>query len=128
VRQSEYNHLTEQQEVRLLKVSCIGNPKRFICRLVPVLLDCLSTRYLAISYTWGSKAPYSKVEFNDNQVLEITKSAFTILNTLFNSGETMHVWIDSLCINQSGNMEKSLQVRLMDEICAKAQQSCDMSW
>jgi hypothetical protein len=117
----EYAPLNRSREIRLLRVSCVGNPKQFICELIPTSLNSLSTQYLAISYTWGSAAPYSTVTFSDSKVLDVSKSVFTILNTLFSPGETMHVWIDSLCINQSDDKEKSHQVRLMDEIYSKAQ-------
>ena len=121
-RKYQYVPLISSREIRLLKVFCIGSPKQFTCELVSVSLDNLPMQYLAISYTWGEPAVYSEVLLGDNRFLGITKAVSIILDTMFDQGESMHIWIDSLCINQSDKREKSRQVRLMAEIYAKALQ------
>jgi hypothetical protein len=121
-QQYQYAPLTASRQIRLLEVSYGRHPKNFICELVPVSLDELPIQYLAVSYTWGGPEHYSAVTFSSNEILNITKSVSIILDTMFIKNKCIYVWIDSICINQNDIEERSIQVRLMNEVYSKAQQ------
>jgi hypothetical protein len=96
-----------------------------------------SIAYHALSYTWGpppntkeceddyrsdSRRPITVVRTQDGQPpstqeLLITRNLFECLSVLKTSG---YIWIDALCINQSDNVEKAIQVPLMGAIYANA--------
>ena len=114
--------LTGPRQIRLLEVAYADHPKRFTCRLVPVPWDMMHVEYLAISYMWGDPSNYTTVTFADGTFMSITKCASIILDTLYRKNSSIYVWIDSLCISQSDNDEKSGQIRLMNEIYSTAQQ------
>jgi len=121
-RPYQYAPLIASRQIRLLEVSYGRDPKNFICELVPVSLDDLLIQYLAVSYTWGDPEHYSTVTFSNHEMLNITKSVSIILDTMFVKNKCIYVWIDSICINQNDIEERSIQIRLMNEIYSKAQQ------
>jgi hypothetical protein len=53
----------------------------------------------------------------DDKRLPITRNLYLALRSM-QSGETgtMHVWADTICINQEDNAKKSAQIQLMREI------------
>jgi hypothetical protein len=87
----------------------------------------------AISYTWGA-GPHNEIIYVQNQEcqdLELT-SSFKALHVSKKVQHILHsrdtprrkgvrwIWIDSVCINQKDNHEKSLQVPQMGEIYRRA--------
>jgi hypothetical protein len=108
-------------QIRLLKVFRPGPEKRFECELVHMSLEDRPFKYLAVSYRWGGPAE-PKAFFENNQYLNISTSVEIILDTVLEAGECIHLWIDSICINQSNVAEQSAQVQLMREIYVNAEQ------
>ncbi|KAE9363349.1 hypothetical protein N431DRAFT_357180, partial [Stipitochalara longipes BDJ] len=112
-------------EIRLLKIAWSTQTDPFNVEFVHVSLAACKIRYLAISYAWidgNTGAKPSKVFFDENTFLNISGSVNTILRTLLRPGECIHLWIDSICIDQNNNDEKGLQVMLMQKIYLQAQQ------
>jgi hypothetical protein len=112
-------------EIRLLKIAWSTQNDRFDVEFVHVSLAACKIGYLAISYAWidgdiGAKP--SKVFFDEDTFLNISGPVNTIIRTLLRPGECIHLWIDSICIDQNNNDEKGLQVMLMRKIYLQAQQ------
>ncbi|KAJ5096890.1 hypothetical protein N7456_007611 [Penicillium angulare] len=88
------------------------------CCLKPIFLYEQPV-YDALSYCWGDHT-LSKVIESDGKVVNITESLFSALSHLRDETRTKVLWVDALCINQSDNHEKTVQVAGMREIYAKA--------
>ncbi|EPE30004.1 hypothetical protein GLAREA_01164 [Glarea lozoyensis ATCC 20868] len=76
--------------------------------------------YQALSYCWGGQQPSIGVICNDLLLL-ITTNLFQALWMLsLNMSEPTFLWVDAICINQSDDDEKNIQVGLMRDIYATA--------
>lgn len=113
------------------------------------MIECPS--YFALSYTWGDpKAPLRDIELN-GQPFKVRQNLFDFLQRFdstcdawiedfetlsIDSGSSRRLaafaedmkskkrkflWIDALCIDQSSNIEKTNQVRRMNEIFGRAE-------
>jgi hypothetical protein len=72
--------------------------------------------YLAISYVWGVSRPTQTLHGSHGS-FALSRNTQAILEYLFTAYEPgTHIWIDTLCINQSDNREKSSQIQLMREV------------
>lgn len=90
--------------------------------------------YSAVSYTWGNNPKFSHKLFLrlDHQtvrlvhgntkwaLLPITYNVNLLLRHLRDAHEETHLWIDSVCINQTDQEEKARQIPLMSQIYAYA--------
>ncbi|USP72811.1 hypothetical protein yc1106_00085 [Curvularia clavata] len=105
-----------RREIRLLKLLPRNQwPNEFLptCSIFHASIDqCPS--YLALSYVWGDQRGRREILVN-GRTLKVTKNLFDALIGLVGS-ETMVIWIDAICINQSDNEEKGWQVALMGDI------------
>lgn len=75
--------------------------------------------YIAISYTWGDKEPTQPITVNGH-VVEVRLHCWQALRRLRSHNNTVIVWIDSICINQSNIKEKNSQVAFMGTIYKQA--------
>lgn len=75
--------------------------------------------YIAISYTWGDKEPTQPITVNGH-VVEVRLHCWQSLRRLRSHNNTVIVWIDSICINQSNTKEKNSQVAFMGTIYKQA--------
>lgn len=109
-------------QIRLLKLFR-RSPLAYVTReLVHVFLDSedLPT-YEAISYHWGEDSPRSRrAIIVNNQILMVAQSAFRALHDCTSAWRTRLLWIDSVCINQGDDIERSRQVAMMRDIYSKA--------
>ena len=108
--------LLQEGQFRLLKL--------FPCR--PSLAAALVTEslnqppsYECISYAWGEQAAISQALVNDNAV-SIGANIHDCLRHLAPATGSRLLWVDSLCINQGDNAEKSTQVHKMGQIFRSA--------
>ncbi|KAH7084888.1 heterokaryon incompatibility protein-domain-containing protein [Paraphoma chrysanthemicola] len=76
--------------------------------------------YCAVSYTWGNANEIETI-FVDGHLLTVRHNCFFALWQLRFHKIDLAVWIDSVCIDQENNEEKSCQVRLMGSIYARAE-------
>jgi hypothetical protein len=74
-------------------------------------------KYTALSYVWGSYAsPRDTITCNGVE-LEITIGCAEALRQLrTHVAGPLILWVDAICINQADTVEKSRQIRLMQEI------------
>jgi Heterokaryon incompatibility protein (HET) len=79
----------------------------------------ISKNYEAISYTWDNPTKSHSITLEGHE-FKVTKSAYDVLCDHSSSWKHQFLWIDSICINQKDNLEKSKQVLLMKMIYQKA--------
>lgn len=121
-----YGSLTGVDEVRLLRLSARKSTDD------QVLHGCLERtslsirpEYTAVSYTWadadGNRDLSEVIFLGDIWVpLPITSNCAAALRRLRSGHQVQTLWIDSICINQSNQDEKSHQVGLMRDIFSRA--------
>lgn len=77
----------------------------------------------AISYTWadesGDDRKLSEILL-DGKPFKVTRNCDLALRRVRQRGYEASVWIDAICIDQSNNMERGHQVRLMPQIYQQA--------
>jgi hypothetical protein len=107
------------REIRLISVLPEDNSSggTLQCCLIHVSLDDPhKPAFSALSYTWGD--PNRKVPIMVNgKRFDLIESAYQPLSTATTG---VNLWIDSICINQDDNDEKSKQVPLMADIYSLA--------
>lgn len=77
--------------------------------------------YEAISYTWSGQ-PLDRPVYANGQKYLVTKNAEDVMRRLrpTQPGKSRNLWIDAICINQTDDVEKAVQVQLMFEVYANA--------
>jgi hypothetical protein len=75
--------------------------------------------YEALSYVWGAHVGDCRIDC-EGETLFVTKNCEEALRRLRRPKKVRTLWVDSICINQSSNEEKSAQVDLMGEIYGRA--------
>ncbi|ORY19284.1 heterokaryon incompatibility, partial [Clohesyomyces aquaticus] len=78
--------------------------------------------YEAVSYTWGDPTPSETpgLVFDKSHTLPVTESVKSMLRYLRKTFRPRHLWIDAVSLNQDDVAEKSVQVRLMNDIDEQA--------
>lgn len=83
----------------------------------------LISEFRGISYTWGSAENLQTITIN-GKTFKVRKNCFYALYQVALHWPYEHFWIDSICINQADNREKSKQVALMGAIFAASLRVC----
>ena len=111
--------VTEQREIRILSLAPgIGNSVLRGDLIVESLNDD-DLHYTALSYTWSGPISQSSIIIG-RVPLHITENLELALRRIRRPYHPKNMWIDAICINQSDNEEKSVQVFLMGDIYANA--------
>ena len=76
-------------------------------------------KYAALSYTWGNPAPIVPILLNEETYF-VTESLAMALRHLREQKKGLTLWVDSVCINQTDQDEKSFQVGMMGRIYTQA--------
>jgi hypothetical protein len=74
--------------------------------------------YRALSYAWGLDATHPSgfpLDTSDGRI-ELTSSLYAALRHLRAAERSEWLWVDAICIDQRNNTEKTLQIRLMQDI------------
>ncbi len=79
----------------------------------------LSPPFIALSYAWGNPHDKKPAICNDS-CISITNSLYTALRQMRGDEQFGYIWADAICINQSDDVEKTEQVRMMVDIYASA--------
>jgi Heterokaryon incompatibility protein (HET) len=110
------------------------DPKNVRCKLFECALhssDQVTRPYEALSYSWGSdQKTRSIIILNDHekdkemggQELGVTENFYMALLHLRDNDIPRIIWADAVCIDQLNTREKEIQIPLMAEIYAKANQ------
>jgi len=87
-----------------------------------VSLDA-SVKFVALSYTWttnGGDCSLSKRVECDGAIIKTTANCDAAFRRIRHVELFCNFWVDAICINQSNDDEKSLQIPLMGQIYRKA--------
>ena len=107
-------------EFRLLHINLGGNDdsQPLACFIEHFRRD-QCPQYIALSYTWGDPT-FKKVILLNGCLVSITGNLEAALRDLQQEDETEYVWADAICINQSDQEEKTVQVKCMTDIYRNA--------
>lgn len=115
----------EKSEIRLIRF--INEPNASDSGTTPIRLQLRhaslqdsGTEYAALSYTWGDKTNTTKIYVNESP-FEVGRNLHDALMQLRRTGDTSWLWIDSICIQQSDDAEKTWQVAQMRAIFSQAE-------
>lgn len=75
--------------------------------------------YNAVSYFWGQEPAIHRI-FIDNKAILVRPNLFHAIQRMRQRTGHIRLWIDSICINQLDDVERSAQVRQMATIYRKA--------
>ncbi|KAB2111674.1 hypothetical protein AG0111_0g1732 [Alternaria gaisen] len=109
-----------RKEIRLLHVHPGAWNDDVECHLETVSLND-NPKFYAISYVWGDPNITLPITI-DGKPLAITRNLCNGLQRLRKTDETLVIYADAACINQSDVNERSQQVQLMGEIYSSAQE------
>ncbi|KAM7214528.1 Heterokaryon incompatibility protein (HET) domain containing protein [Rhypophila decipiens] len=90
------------------------------------LNDSPPPQYTALSYVWGNPAETVPTLVDGVEFLATKNLVAALAELQPEDGDSMTLWIDALCINQSDNDEKSGQIQLMKQIYEAS--ACTIVW
>lgn len=115
------------QEIRLVKLIPSRRSRQLCCRLRHTTIGQIP--YQALSYVWGSNDKPCSISILGYKGKNLGKICLTlsannalrdILRTPDIITSSRYLWIDSICINQDDDIEKSHQVRGMGRVFSNA--------
>jgi hypothetical protein len=119
-----YDTLPGPQSIRLLTIHPAENITDSIkCSIETVDLVSEKDKYDAISYSWGMDDGSGDAFLLtlDDKPFYITQNLWDGLRRIRRCKEPVRIWIDAVCINQNDDAEKSVQVLMMADIYAGAE-------
>jgi hypothetical protein len=119
------HHLPLDPESRWIRVFDLqpssGNEEDPIhVQLRAVCLDD-NPSYSALSYAWGNPLPSREVVCEAGESLSVTENCYDALQQLRHNFRRRILWVDSICIDQADEEEKSHEVSLMRDIYNQAE-------
>lgn len=115
----QHNPFKDDTSIRLLILRPAWNPQTDInIDLIEVSFSDLP-EYEALSYVWGADSPNSPVICN-GQELRVTQNCYSALRRLRLKRKRRMLWIDAICIDQTSDLERGHQVKLMGDVYSKA--------
>ena len=114
---------TENQQIRVIELSCGPPSAKIEARLVIVDLDRenIINSYEALSYSWGGHLMLRRLITLNGRPYLVADTVFNALKELRLRDQERRLWIDAICINQGNFEEKGVQVALMGSIYRRAQ-------
>ncbi|KAF2423791.1 HET-domain-containing protein, partial [Tothia fuscella] len=113
-------------EIRLLELlpsgtTSVEKSPQIQCRLAHVSLDDES-EYTALSYVWGQRGS-SHFPSSVLSEIRVTSNLEAALKHIRKESESVMLWVDAICIDQTNNQEKNIQVGRMGSIFEKAMET-----
>lgn len=105
--------------IRLLKIHRTAPLAELQCSLESFSFT-KTKPYTALSYCWGKNATADVPLEIDGRRMLVGKTVWDFIWQQRSWLRATYVWIDAICIDQSNKDEKSIQVRLMQDIYAKS--------
>ncbi|KAF3771413.1 HET-domain-containing protein, partial [Cryphonectria parasitica EP155] len=103
--------------VRLLPATSSG----LECELFESTLQIARNHYNALSYTWGETNPGERAIITVNEtVVGIKANLYNALRRVRQRTQPVVLWVDSLCIDQSDEADRTQQVGMMRDIYASS--------
>lgn len=111
----------EHSEIRLLLLHPNGWHGPIFCDFQVVSLND-RPEYSALSYVWGQEDAIHEISLG-GRPFWVRPNLFTALRRLRAHGvdNTIIIWVDALCINQSSVAERNSQVAMMGEIYSQSE-------
>lgn len=113
-----YSPLLDGQ-IRLLYVHP-GKPEDIITTSLVAVNLLHAPPFEALSYVWGNYQERGTLSINGHAV-EIHAELFNAIHTLRAPNSSRLIWADAICIDQTNNVEKAHQVRIMGHIYGAAE-------
>jgi Heterokaryon incompatibility protein (HET) len=117
-RPFKHDKMVTLTEIRLLRLVPSPFSRVVRCHMEHHPLD-QAPSYEAISYHWGDNSTTHRILI-DGCWFQVTQNAHDALHNRSFFARTKRVWIDSVCIDQNDDTEKTKQVRLMTKIYKQA--------
>lgn len=102
------------REIRVLDLLPGSKSDEIKCTIRIIHLDG-DEEYEALSYVWGQRVDEKEIAVMDQRIA-VTENLHAALLRLRHRTKQRTIWIDQLCINQSDNLERSMQVAMMRDI------------
>lgn len=109
--------------IRLLRLCANADPAAQICCQLfnyPISRSTGGTHlYDAVSYVWGDHTKSHTIilaQEGPTADLRVTRNLWDVLRHLRDESLDRVIWVDAVCINQSDDMEKAVQIRRMTKI------------
>jgi hypothetical protein len=120
----KYEGLTESDSFRIILLQPTPSESAPLkCTLLHTTLsECdrdIIDHYTALSYVWGDATQRGRISIQDTPV-DITITLEAALRELRDRSRVVRCWADALCIDQSNDAEKAIQVGLMAKIYGTA--------
>lgn len=103
-----------------LQPSYYGDEEEPICGQLRVVCLDDNPSHSALSYAWGNPLVSRQIACGIDESLSVTANCYDALQQLRLSFRTRTLWIDSICVNQANEEEKSHEVSLMRDIYSQA--------
>ena len=109
------------KSIRLLTLLPDRTKSRIRCKLTEVSFPAQES-YTALSYEWGPEKRGHVILVNGRSLLirKNLKAFLTRLRSELSGGQTLTLWVDAICIDQTSTSEKNDQVRMMGYIYSQA--------
>ncbi|KAF2794595.1 heterokaryon incompatibility, partial [Melanomma pulvis-pyrius CBS 109.77] len=107
-------------EIRLIQLMPKFMGDSLFCNMYCTALD-KKPQFIALSYAWGDTKKTHRIHVKGYEIL-ITQNLHEALMQLRKAHESVVLWIDALCIDQSNLQERNYQVRQMPKIYRAAQE------
>jgi hypothetical protein len=114
-----YRPLKTPLSIRLIELLPGTGNERLQCRLLDGSMDN-PPLYAAVSYVWGDETQRYPMICDDAD-MDITQNLAAALLRFRKKTSSVILWVDSICMNQKDELEKTHQVRLMGDIYQKAE-------
>ena len=116
-----HSPLSETRSIRIIQLlPAKSSTWPIACGLEEASLDA-KPEYTALSYAWDGQQLDCPIVCSGRRLL-VTRNCQAALRQLRHSTDFLHLWIDSICIDQTSGDERSQQVALMGEIYKSAHQ------
>lgn len=111
-------HPLKTSEIRALVIYPGGDDADIWTRLDTVKLGD-DARYQALSYVWGQEPALHSLRVGHDMRCIVRPNLFHALRRI-RKHRRIKLWVDSICINQSDDQERNMQVQRMGEIFHRA--------
>lgn len=116
----ELQGATQETQIRLIELMPKFMGDSLFCNMSCTALD-KKTRFIALSYAWGNTTKTHRIYVKGYEIL-VTKNLHDALMQLRKVHDSVVLWVDALCIDQSNLQERNYQVRQMPKIYRAAQE------
>ncbi|KAK4446423.1 HET-domain-containing protein, partial [Podospora aff. communis PSN243] len=122
-RRVSYKPLQRPNEIRLLQLCPADNDRKAALPRTKLIHTTINSdlSFSALSYVWGTEKDEELLHCDGARV-RTTRNLGQALRHLQQHDEPLHLWVDSLCINQGDILERNQQVQMMGDIYGTANQ------